>query len=309
MSVFQQITQLLSGTGPQRVRFDEPMSQHTTFRIGGPADVFVSPSSTEEIRQIVTLCRDSATPWTVVGKGSNILVSDLGIRGVVIEIADGFATFNLAQAPDGGIMMDAMAGARLSALAAAAARHRATGLEFASGIPGTLGGAILMNAGAYDGCMKDIVCETDSLTAQGQLEHRRGEEQQFTYRHSVYSETDDIIISARIRLRAGNYDQIVSRMADLSERRRSSQPLELPSAGSAFKRPPGYYAGKLIADAGLQGFQIGGAQVSTKHAGFIVNLGFATARDVADLIDTVKEQVFMMSGVIMQPEIKKIGEW
>lgn len=309
MEIYQQITQILPASEPHRIRLNEPMRHHTTFRIGGLADFFVSPSSTEEIRQIVTLCQQTSTPWIVVGNGSNILVSDQGIRGVVIEIADQFASFTISEPDAGLIRLQAMAGARLSTLAAAAARQRAAGLEFASGIPGTLGGAILMNAGAYDGCMKDIVIETESLDSQGQIQLRQGDAQQFSYRHSVYSDTGDIIISAQMELAEGDYNRIIDRMAELAERRRRSQPLEMPSAGSAFKRPPGYYAGKLIADAGLQGYQIGGAQISTKHAGFIVNLGNATACDVADLMAYTVEKVYQSSGVTLQPEIKKIGEW
>lgn len=294
----------ITGQAGERLRFDEPMSRHTSFRIGGSADAFFEPAESGEIEQAIFFCRVHELPCTIIGNGSNLLVADQGIRGLVLVIGDHFSGIEPA---DGSF--DVKAGTRLSALAARAAQLHYTGLEFASGIPGTLGGAVQMNAGAYDACMSDVVVQTDYIDEQ--LEHRTvtGADHRFDYRRSVFSDRPVIILRSRLKLKQGDYAGIVARMADLSDRRRRSQPLDLPSAGSIFKRPPGFFAGKLISDCGLKGFRIGDAQVSEKHAGFIVNLGQATAGDVRNLMEHIQETVLHKTGVRLEPEIKFIGDW
>ena len=286
------------------LRLDEPMSLHTTFRIGGCADIYFEPESEDEIMQAIRFTKEHGLPCTVLGNGSNILVSDRGIRGLVLAMGE----------PDSAVWREgshvmAQAGAKLASVAAFAARSGLSGLEFASGIPGTLGGAILMNAGAYDFCMSDVVILTDYL--DDQMNHRQasGDEQCFSYRHSVFLDRPSIILGATMRLWPDRNEDILRRMADLAARRRSSQPLELPSAGSVFKRPAGYYAGRLISDCGLKGVRFGDAQVSEKHAGFIVNLGQATACDVRCLIVHIQDRVAAAAGVRLEPEILMIGDW
>ncbi|MDW7656290.1 MAG: UDP-N-acetylmuramate dehydrogenase [Bacillota bacterium] len=292
------------GQARSRLHFDEPMSRHTSFRIGGSADVFFEPADTDEIDQAVRYCRSHDLPCTIIGNGSNILVADQGIRGMVLVIGEHFSGIESQEG-----IIDVKAGTRLSALAAGAAQMQYTGLEFASGIPGTLGGAIQMNAGAYDSCMQDIVIQTEFIDEQLNYRTCTGAEHQFDYRHSAFSGRDVIIVRSRLQLREGDRTQIIARMAELAERRRQSQPLELPSAGSAFKRPTGYFAGKLISDCRLKGTRIGDAQVSEKHAGFIVNLGQATACDVRRLMEHVQDTVLAHTGVQLDPEIKFIGDW
>jgi UDP-N-acetylmuramate dehydrogenase len=287
-----------------RLHFDEPMRSHTSFRIGGNADAYFEPADSEEIEKAVRFCLSHELACTIIGNGSNILVADQGIRGLVLAIGEHFS--GIERHED---IVDVKAGTRLSALAACAAQMQYTGLEFASGIPGTLGGAIQMNAGAYDSCMQDVVVQTEFIDEQLNHHTLTGTEHQFAYRHSVFSDRDVIILRSRLQLQAGDRAMIIARMADLSERRRQSQPLELPSAGSAFKRPAGNYAGKLISDCGLKGTRIGDAQVSEKHAGFIVNLSQATACDVRRLMERVQVTVLAQTGVRLEPEIKFIGDW
>lgn len=282
----------------------EPMKEHTTFRIGGPADYFVIPTEVEEIQKVVQLCQECQVPYYIVGNGSNLLVADKGFRGVVIQIYKGMNQLTIE-----GNQIIAQAGCSLSQIAAEAWKAELTGFEFAAGIPGTLGGAVRMNAGAYGGEMKDVLESVEILTSDGKIQWLTNEEMKFGYRSSVVEEKDGIVLRAVIRLTKGNYSEIKAVMDDLRERRVSKQPLEYPSAGSTFKRPEGYFAGKLIQDAGLKGFCVGGACVSEKHSGFVINTGNATAADVIELMNRVNEIVTDKFGVSLEPEVRCMGEF
>ena len=296
--------ELCSITGEKNILKDEPMSAHTTFRIGGPADYFAMPSSAEEIRRIVALCIEQEVPYYIIGNGSNLLVADKGYRGVIIQIFK-----NMKDIQVEGESIRAQAGALLSKVAAAAYEAGLEGFEFASGIPGTLGGAVRMNAGAYGGEMKQVLKSAEVLTPEGEVLTLPVEEMKMGYRTSIVSRMDYVVLGAEIALREGNKEEIRAKMDELKEKRVSKQPLEFGSAGSTFKRPEGYFAGKLIEDAGLRGFRVGNAQVSEKHCGFVINRGGATAREVAELMETVARRVEENSGVRLEPEVKKIGEF
>ena len=276
------LKKLIEIAGSGQVCTDEPMKQHTTFRIGGRADYFVSPTETEQIRKVIELCRQENMPWYVIGNGSNLLVSDHGFRGVIIRLFKNYAGLRIE-----GEQIFVQAGALLSRTANAALQEGLTGFEFAAGIPGTIGGAMVMNAGAYGGEMKDITESVTVLTPEGELLTLKREELEMGYRTSLIARKGYLVLEAVLKLTRGNQEQIKEKMAELRKRRISKQPLEYPSAGSTFKRPQGYFAGKLIMDAGLRGFQVGGAQVSEKHCGFVVNTGDATAEDVLELIRQV----------------------
>ena len=291
-------------TGEENILKDEPMSAHTTFRIGGPADYFAMPSSAEEIRRIVSLCIEREIPYYIIGNGSNLLVADKGYRGVIIQIFK-----NMRDIRTEGETVTAQAGALLSKVAAAAYDAGLTGFEFASGIPGTLGGAVRMNAGAYGGEMSQVLKSADVLTAEGEVLTIPVEEMKMGYRTSIVSRMDYVVLGAQLVLSRGSKEDIRAKMDELKEKRVSKQPLEFGSAGSTFKRPEGYFAGKLIEDAGLRGFRIGNAQVSEKHCGFVINRGGATAAEVAELMDHIIRRVEETSGVRLQPEVKKIGEF
>lgn len=300
----KQIYETLCGIcGAAHVLVREPMSRHTTFRTGGPADLLVQPEA-EQIAPILEVCRNEEIPWTVIGNGSNLLVGDGGIRGVVLEIGKQMSDVVIE-----GTVITAGAGAMLSSIASRAAAAELTGMEFASGIPGSLGGAVVMNAGAYGGEMKDILKKVTVLTPDGTVQTLSVKELELSYRHSIIPEKGYLVISAVLKLQAGNADEIQSIMDDLKEKRVSKQPLEYPSAGSTFKRPEGYFAGKLIQDAGLRGFRVGGAQVSEKHCGFIINRDQATSTDICQLMQQVSEIVYEKFGVRLEPEVKKIGEF
>lgn len=303
MSLIDALRELLPAAGP-RLAADVSMADRSTFQIGGPADIYFEPADAREIEQVARFCSSRDIPLTVLGNGSNVLVSDRGIRGVVLAITDRMAgiTFN-------GTQIVAEAGIRLASLAAAAARQGLAGLEFASGIPGTLGGAILMNAGAYDQCMADVVVLTEYLDEK--MEHRTfvGPQHRFDYRCSAFCDQPGIILRACLKLSEDDPQAIFARIADLSARRRASQPLDLPSAGSAFKRPAGHYAGKLISDCGLKGCRVGNAQVSEKHAGFIINLGQGSAADTRALMEKIRREVAGKTGVWLEPEVRFIGDW
>lgn len=290
--------------GKENVLSDEPMSRHTTFRIGGPADFFVCPADINEIKDIQSICRDADIPYYVMGNGSNLLVGDKGYRGVIIQI---FRRMNGIRVE--GDRVHVQAGALLSKTAAAAYEHSLTGLEFASGIPGTVGGALRMNAGAYGGEMKHIVECADVLNADGQIQRLSADELGMGYRTSVIEKRDYTALGAVLKLEKGDKEQIRLHMDELKEKRIEKQPLEYGSAGSTFKRPEGYFAGKLIEDAGLRGYRVGDAQVSEKHCGFVINRGKASADDVRRLMDDVVERVKQNSGVSLEPEVKKIGEF
>ena len=282
----------------------EPMSRHTTFRIGGPAELFLVPKSTEEIAGIFKICREEGIPWFVLGNGSNLLVSVSGYQGVVIQLYKGFGEVKVQ-----GCQITAQAGALLSQIAAAAREESLTGFEFAGGIPGTLGGAVVMNAGAYGGEMKDVIKEVTVLTREGEIRTLQAEELAMGYRTSTIKEAGYIVLSAVLSLVKGDKEQIKARMQELAGMRSSKQPLQYPSAGSTFKRPEGYFAGKLIMDSGLRGYQVGGAQVSEKHCGFVINTGNATARDVRNLMADVQRIVEEKYGVKLEPEVKFLGDF
>lgn len=290
--------------GSDNVRLHEPMKKHTTFRIGGPADYYLCPHSTEELQKILQICRENKLEFFILGNGSNLLVSDKGYQGVVIQL---WKNFSDIETEDNTITVKA--GTLLSKVAAEALEESLTGMEFASGIPGTMGGAVMMNAGAYGGEMKDIIREVTVLTREGELLTLSKEEMNFGYRTSVVKEKGYVVISAVLQLRKGDREEIRKVMDELKERRVTKQPLDMPSAGSTFKRPEGYFAGKLIMDAGLRGFSVGGAQISEKHCGFVVNKGDATAADVLGLIGEVQKRVQEKFGVALEPEVKFLGEF
>lgn len=291
--------------GSENVLKEEPMKNHTTFRVGGPADWLVTPTEEEQIRDVVNLLRAEKVPYYVMGNGSNLLVGDKGYRGVIIQLGKNLSQIRMTEE---GVLY-AQAGALLSKIAAEAFAQSLTGFEFASGIPGTLGGAVMMNAGAYGGEMKHVLKDALALTADGELRVLPVEQMALGYRTSIFAQNGDIVLSAQIRLQPGNPKEIRAYMDELKEKRITKQPLEYPSAGSTFKRPEGYFAGKLIEDTGLRGFQVGGAQVSEKHCGFVINKGQATAADILSLIEQVSDRVEAKFGVRLEPEVKRIGEF
>lgn len=291
--------------GSENVLKEEPMKNHTTFRVGGPADWLVTPTEEEQIQDVVNLLRAEKVPYYVMGNGSNLLVGDKGYRGVIIQLGKNLSQIRMTEE---GVLY-AQAGALLSKIAAEAFAQSLTGFEFASGIPGTLGGAVMMNAGAYGGEMKHVLKDALALTADGELRVLPVEQMALGYRTSIFAQNGDIVLSAQIRLQPGNPEEIRAYMDELKEKRITKQPLEYPSAGSTFKRPEGYFAGKLIEDTGLRGFQVGGAQVSEKHCGFVINKGQATAADILSLIEQVSDRVEAKFGVRLEPEVKRIGEF
>ena len=296
--------QLIEIIEEKRVLCDEPMSKHTTFRVGGPADYFVMPQNTEEVQKVVTLCRENSMPYYVLGNGSNLLVSDRGYRGVIVQI---YKEMNRIQIE--GTTIRVQAGALLSKIGSAALEAGLTGFEFASGIPGTVGGAVVMNAGAYGGETKDILKSATVLTPDGAVLTLYNEELELGYRTSVGAKNDYVVLEAEYELLPGERESIRAKMDELKVQRVTKQPLEFPSAGSTFKRPEGYFAGKLIQDAGLRGFTVGGAQVSEKHCGFVINKGGATAADICELIQQVSDRVMQEFGVRLEPEVKMLGEF
>ena len=280
-------------------RENEPLAAHCTFKIGGPAQLFVMPENEQQLCSAVALCKEQAVRYYLLGNGSNILFADEGFSGVVIDVSALDAEIAVEDT-----VLTAGAGVRLAALCKAALKHGLSGLEFAYGIPGTVGGAVYMNAGAYGGEMKDVVEEVTLLLPEG-VQRFSGAEMAFGYRHSFLSEHPEAVaIRARFRLPPGDESAIRERMRELMGKRRASQPLEYPSAGSTFKRPEGYFAGTLIDQCGLKGLTVGGAQVSEKHAGFVINRGGATAADILALIQEVQRRVLAEKGVMLQPEVK-----
>ena len=295
---------LIQLTEEKNVLTDEPLKNHVTFRVGGAADYFVSPESAEEVQKIILLCKEVGMPYYILGNGSNLLVSDQGYRGVIIQIYKSMSEISVK-----GEFVTAQAGALLSAIAAKAAGESLAGFEFASGIPGTIGGAAVMNAGAYGGEMKDVLEQVTVLTKEGELLTIPREELNMGYRTSKVAKNQYIVLEVVIHLAHGEQEKIREKMNELKEKRTTKQPLEYPSAGSTFKRPEGYFAGKLIEEAGLRGFQVGGAQVSEKHCGFVINKDNATASEVRELIRQVSERVKANSGVTLEPEVKMLGEF
>lgn len=300
--VIQLICDIVGASG---ISLNEPMCKHTTFRIGGNADVVIEPSDIRQTEGVIKTLKQMNTPFIILGNGSNVLVGDKGIRGAVVKIGNKFSSHNTE-----GNRIYADAGIKLSRLASVALGNHLSGFEFAAGIPGTLGGAIYMNAGAYGGEIKQVVREVTYLNDKGECCKIPGFECEFGYRTSVFEKNPAyVILGCEIELQEGNPDEIRALMDDLAERRSSKQPLNLPSAGSTFKRPEGYFAGKLIQDTGLMGFSVGGAAVSEKHAGFVVNNNNATAADVRELIKQVQEKVYDKFNVELSPEVRFIGEF
>ncbi len=290
--------------GEEKVLVHEPMSSHTTFRIGGAADYFLLPESVEEVKGILAVCKEEELPYFILGNGSNLLVSDKGYQGVVIQM---FRNMNEIRVE--GTEIHAQAGALLSGIAAAAKNASLTGFEFAGGIPGTLGGAVMMNAGAYGGEMKDVLKSATVVDGEGNVRKLSVEELNLGYRTSLVKTAGYFVLEAEISLEKGDQEEIKAQMKDLTQRRTSKQPLEYPSAGSTFKRPEGYFAGKLIMDSGLRGYRVGGAQISEKHCGFVINTGNATAQDVCQLIEDVKRIVYEKFGVMLEPEVRFLGDF
>lgn len=290
--------------GEERVFTGEAMSRHTTFKIGGPADYFLMPDKDTDVGRIVKICKESAIPYFILGNGSNLLVGDGGYRGAVIQIYK-----NMSAVTVEGTEITVQAGALLSSVAAAAKNAALTGFEFAGGIPGTMGGAVVMNAGAYGGEMKDVLTEVTVMDEEGEIVTLPADKLELGYRTSIIKTAGYIVLEAKLQLKEGNPEVIRETMKDLTIRRTTKQPLEYPSAGSTFKRPEGYFAGKLIMDSGLAGYQVGGAQVSVKHCGFVINAGGATARDVRTLMDNVRDIVYKKYGVTLEPEVKFLGDF
>ena len=295
-------TQLLKTKLPESIIYvDELMNKYTTFRIGGKADLMIKPTTIDELRTAITLCKTHEVPYYILGNGSNLLVADEGYRGVIIQVYS-----NLSEIKIEGNKVTAMAGALLAKVATAAADQSLTGFEFAHGIPGTIGGAIVMNAGAYDGEMKQVVESVEVIDAQGNLLKLSKEDLKLGYRSSILQHEDYVAVMVTLQLAEGDQEAIKAKMKDFAGRRRDKQPLDKPSAGSTFKRPEGYFAGKLIMDSGLRGFQMGGAQVSEKHCGFIINSGDATCKDVENLIAHVQKVVEEKYGVRLETEVKRL---
>ncbi len=288
----------------QRALLEEPMSKHTTFRVGGPADYFLIPETAEEVVKLVALCKEEEVPFYIIGNGSNLLVSDAGYAGAIIQIGRRMNEISVE-----GTTIKAQAGALLSAIGNKALDHSLGGFEFAAGIPGCLGGACVMNAGAYGGEMKDILKSVTVLNTKGQIEELPAEDLELGYRTSLIGKRGDIVLEAKMELTEKDPEEIKALMDDLRQKRMEKQPLEYPSAGSTFKRPEGYFAGKLIQDAGLKGFQVGGAQVSEKHSGFVINKDHASAADIDSLMRQVSEKVEEKFGVPLEAEVKRLGKF
>lgn len=301
LNIYNQMIQIID---KERVLIDEPMKKHTTFRVGGNADYFVMPRTIEEIQQVVALCKNENLPYYILGNGSNLLVGDKGYRGVIIQIYK-----EMNEIAVEGECIRAQAGALLSKVGSVALEAGLAGFEFAAGIPGAVGGAVVMNAGAYGGEMKDILASAMVLTEDGTILTLKNEELELGYRTSIIAKKNYIVLEAEYQLQRGDKAEIRAKMDELKKQRVTKQPLEYASAGSTFKRPEGYFAGKLIQDAGLRGFQVGGAQVSEKHCGFVINKGDATAADIVELMRQVSEKVYQEFGVTLEPEVKRLGEF
>lgn len=298
-----QLQEIFAGCTQRPLLVAEPMSKHTSFHIGGPADLMAQPQSETELRTLLMKAAEAAVPVTLVGNGSNLLVRDKGIRGLVIKLGNMLRDIEI-----NGKVLTFGSGVSLAMASKKAAELGLSGMEFAVGIPGSIGGAVYMNAGAYDGEMAKVVKSVRVMDAAGNVSELAAEELDFGYRHSALQGSGKIVTSVTVELAAGDKQAIADKMADFSNRRITKQPLELPSAGSMFKRPPGYFAGTLIDQTGLKGYTVGGAQVSTKHAGFVVNIGGATAADVLQLISDVQAKVFAAHSVKLEPEVLVLGE-
>lgn len=285
----------------ENIFIDEPMKKHTSFKIGGVADIFIKVKSVQELQYIIEVAKKENILVTIIGNGSNLLVKDNGIRGIVIML-------NMDKIEIEDTIVTVEAGVKLGFLAQKLLKEELTGFEFAAGIPGSIGGAVRMNAGAYGGEMKDIIVETKCLTPSGEIVTLSNEEQKFSYRHSIFTENRSIVLETKIKLQKGNKDEIKAKMDDYAQQRKEKQPISLPSAGSIFKRGTDFVTAKVIDECGLKGFSIGDAQISTKHAGFVVNNGNATAEDVLKLIEHVQKVVLEKTGKKIELEIEVLGE-
>lgn len=305
VTISSAIYEFLSAHVPEEdILFNEPMCRHTTFRVGGDAECFVRIGNREQLRNIIPYFQQVEVPFFILGNGSNLLVGDKGYQGVVIQIGN-----RMNQITVDGERITAQAGALLSQVAKAALEKELTGFEFASGIPGTIGGGVVMNAGAYGGEMKQVVERVTVMDRQGEILELSGDEMEFGYRTSVIKNRPFIVLEICLELQQGKGEEIRAKMNELARKRKEKQPLEFASAGSTFKRPEGYFAGKLIMDAGLRGYSIGGACVSEKHCGFVINTGRATAADVAEVISEVKDRVKERFGVTLEPEVVFLGDF
>lgn len=288
----------------EKVSFNEPMKKHTTFKIGGCADIFCEPKNADELKKLIDFFKSNSIPHTVIGNGSNLLVSDKGVRGAVIKTGSRMAEINI-----NGDTITAGAGALLSRLARIATEKGLSGMECISGIPGSVGGALYMNAGAYGAEISDITESVTYLMPNGELVCSPRNDLKLEYRNTSFMENSGIIVSCLLRLKRGNKERIAADMAEITKRRIDKQPIELPSAGSFFKRPEGHFAGKLIEDCGLKGFTVGGAKISEKHAGFVVNFNNASAADVIGVMNGVRDRVYSETGVTLEPEVRFLGEF
>lgn len=296
------IAKLMSDiVGQDNVKVNAQMSEYTTFKVGGPADFFVTPGNIDEVKEIIKLCKVNNISFFIMGNGSNLIVRDEGYQGAIIQLYE-----NMSKCQIQVDTVRAEAGIKLSNLAKILCDHSLEGFEFASGIPGTLGGAVSMNAGAYGGEMKDIVVSAKVLDTEGNIKNLSLEELEMGYRTSAIQKNNYVLIEALLKLKIGDSDKIKEKILELKNRREDKQPLDCPSAGSTFKRPEGYFAGKLIMDAGLSGYRVGNAMVSEKHCGFVINAGGATANDVIAVINDVIEKVYDKFGVRLEPEVKII---
>lgn len=298
--VYKRLSEIVN---EEDIKIDEPMKEHISFKVGGPADILVRPRTEEQIKKILDFIKDENIPYLIIGNGSNMLVKDGGLRGLVIEIADNFSDSKIE-----GNIVEVQSGSLLSTLGKKILKSSLKGFEFATGIPGTIGGALCMNAGAYGGEMKDIVESVRLMDMDGNIKEFSNEEMQFKYRNSIAANMKCIVLSCKLKLEEGNYDEIKAHIDDLTNKRVTKQPLNYPSAGSTFKRPEGHYAGQLIDESGLRGLTLRGAQVSQKHCGFVINSGDAKAKDLLDLIYIVKSTVYRKFGVMLEEEVKILGE-
>lgn len=300
--------ELITIVGEEHVFANEDMSRHTTFRAGGQAKYFVTPTSAEQVQALIELHTKHQQPFFVMGNGSNLLMTDKGYQGTIIQIGTALSELSIENNDSEEVIITAGAGALLSALANLAAKHSLTGLEFAAGIPGSIGGAVAMNAGAYGGEIKDVITRAKVVTTDGQIQWLALEELQLSYRNSIIQKQNYVVLQAEFALKHGDAEEITKKMEEFKQARKEKQPLEYPSAGSTFKRPEGHFAGKLIMDAGLRGYQVGGAQVSEKHCGFVINKGGATATDILTLMEDVSRIVEEQFGVALEAEVKIIGD-
>lgn len=301
--------ELASILGEKQIKIAEPLSEHTTFKMGGNADYFVIPQSIEEIVELIKFCTEKKVPFYILGNGSNVLVGDKGYRGMIIQIGKGMEKIEFSETTGGQTKVLAGAGVSLAKLAKSIANKGLTGFEFASGIPGTLGGAITMNAGAYGGEIKDNILWARVIDKQGQIHLIEKNDLELGYRTSVVQKEGYIVVEAEFSFATGVKEEIEKKMTDLNRQRVEKQPLNYPSAGSTFKRPEGYFAGKLIMDAGLAGYRVGDIMVSTKHCGFVVNVGAGTAKDARQLIEDVSRIVYEKFQVKLEPEVRFLGEF